>query len=68
MKDRISNEINVMIREAGGTEEPTRQERFKYRTPAANRVLRTLHADELATIDKIIETGDVIIPKVIQQQ
>jgi hypothetical protein len=68
MKDRISKDVDLMIREAGGTEVPTRRERFKYRTPAANRVLAILHTDELAKIDKIIETGDVTIPKVIQQQ
>ena len=68
MKDRISNKVDLMIREAGGTEEPTHHERFKYWTPAANRVLLTLHTDELAKIDRIIETGDVTIPKVIQQQ
>ena len=50
------------------TEEPTHHEHFKYWTPAANRVLLTLHTDELAKIDRIIETGDVTIPKVIQQQ
>ena len=68
MKDRILNEVDVMIREAGGTEEPTHRERFKYRTPTANQVLCKLHMDELAKIDRIIETGDVTIPKVIQQQ
>ena len=68
MKDRISNEVDLMIREAGGTEVPTHQERFKYRTSVANRVIATLHMDELAKIDRIIETGDVTIPKDIQQQ
>ena len=68
MKDRILNEVDLMIREAGGTEEPTHHECFKYQTPAANQVLCKLHMDELAKIDRIIETGDVTIPKVIQQQ
>ena len=68
MKDRILNEVNLMIREAGGTEEPTHREHFKYQTPTANRVLCKLYTDELAKIDRIIETGDVTIPKVIQQQ
>ena len=57
-------EVDLMIRETGGTEEPTHHERFKYWTPTANRVIATL----LAKIDRIIETGDVTIPKDIQQQ
>jgi len=68
MKDRVLNEINVMMREAGEKEESTHNERFRYWRPAAGRILLTLSADELSTIDRIIQTGNEPIPKDIQQQ
>lgn len=46
----------------------TSDEIFKHRTAAAKRVLLALTPDDRASINKIIEDGEDIVPTAIKQQ
>ena len=68
MKERVKDEINAMVVEAGGTHEATNIDTFKFRTTAAKRVYLGLTLEEQADIQKKIDMDDVIVPDEIKQQ
>jgi hypothetical protein len=68
MKETVKDEINVMVKEAGGTHPPTDEDIFKYRTAAAKRVFLSLSLDKQAEILRKIEEGGDIVPNDIKQQ
>jgi len=67
MKGRVKDEINAMVKEAGGTHEATEDDIFKYRTAATKRVFLDLTLDEQADILKKVVMDDVVVPDEIKQ-
>jgi hypothetical protein len=68
MKERVEEEINVILKEEGYTGEATTDLVFKHRTAAAKRVFDSLGVDDKAIILKKIEEGCDVVPTYIKQQ
>jgi len=68
MKERVEEEINVILKEEGYTGEVTPDIVFKHRTAAAKRVFDNLGVDDQAMIMKKIEEGGDVVPLYIKQQ
>jgi len=68
MKEKVIEEINVMVREDGGEGDATAEEIFKYRTTAAKRVFEGLSVDDKSVIMKNIEDGGDNVPIDIKQK
>ena len=68
MKDKVKDEILVMMREEGITSEATAEDIFKRRTAAAKRVFLSLSQDDQAAIQKKIDDRTDVVPDEIKQK
>jgi hypothetical protein len=62
MKERVKNEIIVMMKEEGLTSDLTAKDIFKHQTAAAKQVFLSLSPDDQAVIQKKIDNRTDIVP------
>jgi hypothetical protein len=67
MRERVEEEINIILSEEGYTGKPTQDMIFKHRTAAAKRVYDSLDRDDQAIILKKTEEASDVVPPHIKQ-
>jgi len=68
-QNEVLEEVKLLHAEAGGEGDPTHQDKFRFRTPAAKKVFTRMSEDEKRIIEREVEKlGQEVNPPEIQQK